>query len=511
MTFLTFGKKAGFDFPDFETSALRSWEVIEERLTALELPSWVPQLRDIMKHCISDVSTDMFRPKFGPGRVAERGVKGKIGKLKNFHFSPKIDRALFRSHISMLARTDAAGLDPLSFIPIERWSQHSLRQSTRIARIKFVPKNYKTYRTICMEPSVYMWAQQGVRRNLEAAIRNSSLFRFIKLKSQEFNQTGSLYGSLYGLVSTLDLSYASDSVSWELVLAIFPIRILYLLHATRSSIVRKPNGETVHVRKFAPMGSALCFPVQCLVYTCVAIYAAMQWIERNTGKSATIEEAIRFLSKPQTRLRVYGDDIVIDNRLVTIFVDSLTALGFTVNSSKSFTGSQSYRESCGKHHLEGDDVTPLYFKVKNFNYNRLTPESLPSLCAFANRAGDYGYKKLRSYIIHTIRRMCGRNMGVLFSADRNVSNSIYSTNPINDELRSRSNIYYQRTEVRSLTVTESKIVKPTGRVSDRVERYLYGQWVNAAYSRSSQDPFMQSVRHDAHGSAIRWRWTPTWD
>jgi hypothetical protein len=186
-------------------------------------------------------------------------------------------------------------------------------------------------------------------------------------------------------VDTIDLSSASDSVSWSLVKRIFPPKVLKHLLATRTKTVKTPGGELVELNKFAPMGSALCFPIQCTVFSAVVILAGIlyRWgieecqpdllsgLDVSNLIQRTFRTSLLDVSEDH-RLQaffVYGDDIICDSRITSNVVDLLRALGFRVNIGKSYTGPSLFRESCGIFAFNGIDVTPLVCKTKPLTEN----------------------------------------------------------------------------------------------------------------------------------------------
>lgn len=428
----------------------------------------------------------------------------------------------------------------LAFPCEEIWSPRVEIRSTGVARMHAVAKSYKTSRLICMEPNSFMWAQQAVLAPFLGSIQRSCYSRAIDIHDQSRNQEGARYGSLTGKLDTIDLSSASDSVQWALVKRIFPRWLTYLFAGTRTTKVKVLSGEVVAVNKFAPMGSALCFPTQCVIFTTICLYAAMLHY-RGLDASGRVMAGDRLLMDPEWAykrlfsktmgdgtgayepLYVYGDDIVVDARLTPIVMSLLAEFGFEVNVTKSFIGQQLYRESCGKHFMEGEDVTPLYWKVKNLS-EELNPSSFPALCAMANRAYGYGYKTVRSYLIHFLHES-GRTYGhnaILFtnnpvegSTDSRTACAIL-TNVVRHRskngrgrpaVKQRYNPDYQRWEVSSLGVTEGKRVKPTKKESWLLELYLYDQWVQSAPYRIDLSD-AASLRHDMLRPALRRRWTP---
>nr|QDH86450.1 MAG: RNA-dependent RNA polymerase [Leviviridae sp.] len=72
-----------------------------------------------------------------------------------------------------------------------------------------VPKTMKTPRIIAMEPTAMQYAQQGILRLIQDAIKGSYLNDFIGLDDQEPNQLMARQGSAVGDLATLDLSEAS--------------------------------------------------------------------------------------------------------------------------------------------------------------------------------------------------------------------------------------------------------------------------------------------------------------
>nr|QDH86778.1 MAG: RNA-dependent RNA polymerase [Leviviridae sp.] len=112
-------------------------------------------------------------------------------------------------------------------------------------------------------------------------IRSSFMNEFIGSDTQEPNQLLAQKGSRDGSLATLDLSEASDRVSLQLVeelLARNPLAKEAIL-ACRSLRASVPGHETITLAKFASMGSALCFPIEAMVFITITFLA----IEREQG------------------------------------------------------------------------------------------------------------------------------------------------------------------------------------------------------------------------------------
>lgn len=197
-------------------------------------------------------------PGHGPGSTADAGRTSLIEKYLHIGCDEELRSVVARS-----------GYDPMDFVlgvpPTWR----------RVAKLQVVPKSALTGRTICMEPVTLQFYQQMVRRSLYRYIgSHPQLGHHIHLTDQSVNRNAACEGSKFGRLATIDMSSASDSVSWSLVEKVFSRTPLFpWLSATRSLQVELPSGETIETKKFAPMGSALCFPTMCLVFAAICEYA----------------------------------------------------------------------------------------------------------------------------------------------------------------------------------------------------------------------------------------------
>jgi hypothetical protein len=213
------------------------------------------------------------------------------------------------------------------------------------ARVCLVPKDSRGPRVISCEPAAMMFIQQGLMRKLYKTIESHPITRgHVNFSDQSINQLMARLGSLSNELATIDLKDASDRVSLSLVRRVFPSHWLEALEACRSENTILPNGEIVKLNKFAPMGSACCFPVEALVF----------W--------ACADVAIRTISGRSSReLCVYGDDIIIPSKYAEVVIHSLETIGLLVNRDKCYVDGP-FRESCGGDYYLGVDVTPVRFK-----------------------------------------------------------------------------------------------------------------------------------------------------
>jgi hypothetical protein len=233
------------------------------------------------------------------------------------------------------------------------------------ARIVLVPKDSRGPRIISMEPLEVQWIQQGIMRKLYPWLENHRLCRrVLNLTDQTINQDLARESSFDDLtresqsfedLCTLDMKEASDRVSLVLVEALLSATSLYpSLLATRSQLTELPNGRQIRMKKFAPMGSALCFPIEALVFW--SICSAVLHTDYYKSYSGPLRNWAGVLS-------VFGDDLVVPLRLHNQIVAALENYSLLVNKDKCcFSSVARFRESCGVDVIRGHDVTPVRIK-----------------------------------------------------------------------------------------------------------------------------------------------------
>lgn len=212
------------------------------------------------------------------------------------------------------------------------------------ARVVFVPKDSRGPRVISCEPAELLYIQQGLMRLLYRHLENHPLTTGqVNFTDQTINQDLARRGSLGEDWCTIDLNEASDRVSLALIRAVFPPRWVEALEACRSEETELPNGKIVKLRKFAPMGSSCCFPIEALVFWASALASARQ------------------IGLKRSVCYVYGDDIIVKRELSLEMMKGLELINLKVNKVKSFTQGP-FRESCGGEFHKGMDVTPVRVK-----------------------------------------------------------------------------------------------------------------------------------------------------
>lgn len=224
---------------------------------------------------------------------------------------------------------------------------------TECGRLTTADKDWKTRRTIDIQPTLNLFFQKGMGKMIRRRLKRCG----VDLDDQSRNQKLASQAHKAEL-ATIDLAKASDSISTELVRLLMPpewFQVLWDLRTHRVSV----DGEDMYLQKFSAMGNGYTFELESL------IFFALCW--------ATIRcEG----SDYDSEIAVYGDDIVVHQHHSSRVIEVLSECGFETNVDKTFT-SGSFFESCGRHYFNGVDVTPIFQKE--------AIRCLPSAIRAANR------------------------------------------------------------------------------------------------------------------------------
>jgi len=274
--------------------------------------------------------------RFGPGAFTHPSAKGLTSLYDKLQVRPSCTKdmadvaALLVTSRPQWARS-VTDCEEEGFWPIINASDLDFVPGNRVA---FVPKTAVTHRAIAIEPLLNVYSQLGIGKMMRRR-----LMRFgINLDDQTRNQRAAREGSLTGLLATIDLSSASDSVARELVRLVLPERWFFAADLVRSKS-GWIEGKWFPYEKFSSMGNGCTFELETLIF----------WgLMHGVCSELQIE----------TNVLVYGDDIVIPVAAYGFAKEVLEFCGFSFNMSKSF-GSGAFRESCGKDYYDGVDVRPF--------------------------------------------------------------------------------------------------------------------------------------------------------
>ena len=269
------------------------------------------------------------------------------------------------------------------------------RRATGVSRIAIVPKDSRGPRIICMEPPEYMWLQQGLARSLMKHIERHPLTRgHVNFTDQSINGKLALSSSSDSRYATLDMKEASDRISKNLVGILFDgvPKLRDSLLALSTEFIELPNGAQFRKKKFAPMGSALCFPVMSIVHFALGL-AAMQ--AETQEKPARLRE----------HLYVYGDDLIVTKNRAKYLLEAFPAYDLMFNVDKCCQTGK-FRESCGVDAYNGVDVTPQ--RVKTYSLTRKSPSAIQTHLAMFHGFFKRGLWGVASVWRQKLEDTCGR-------------------------------------------------------------------------------------------------------
>nr|UJQ84947.1 MAG: hypothetical protein 3 [Leviviridae sp.] len=286
-----------------------------------------------------------FPGKFGSGATGEK--LGRNSRLSVTEWPKRSERS-FPASFHAVSNCSSSDLEDIRFID---------ECDERPVRVVQVPKTLKTPRTISVEPSYMMLMQQSIAVPLISYLESKSFgFKSIRFTDQSVNRALACNGSLDGSLATIDLSDASDLVSFDLVREIFEKvapTFFGLIEDCRSTTALMPDGTKFRLRKYASMGSAMCFPIEAMVFFTIIMYSLVHASGKRPSRA--------LLRKISKRVAVYGDDIIVPSKMAPVVMEHLEDFGLRVNHEKSFhTGL--FRESCGGDYYKGVDVTPAYVR-----------------------------------------------------------------------------------------------------------------------------------------------------
>lgn len=348
-------------------------------------------------------------------------------------------------------------------------------------KLSFVPKNVDISRTICIEPSLNMFAQLGLADLIER--RLTRLYSIDLSKQPEINRALAREGSKTGSLITIDLESASDSISLKMVEKNLPRDVVAWLKLLRSPVSETPKGQ-VELRMVSTMGNGFTFPLQTAIF-CSVVLAAK-----------------RFLGRPRTRAgkdwSVFGDDIICDQRDVGAVLSLLRILGFQVNPQKSFFEGP-FRESCGHDYYRGHDIRGVYIKSLATVQDRFVA---------INRLNDWsavhGVKLPRT--VRYLQSSVPDQLVPLWSDD---TSGIRVTSASARHLKVGSRWRYRASEFRpSMLRFDGGVVRGPRGTKHRVlnPEALYLSFLNGSLEQGTI-----SIRHSAKSYRTRTRYTLNWD
>ena len=352
-----------------ENSVLQSFVNTQKELSALEFSDCVePMLRQattFLSRLLGGFDVRDITPRHGPGAVAtgeESGEKSNFSRIYSHTEALYPFTEYFVLGVSQVA-------DQLHWIQSLEVLEHGT------AKVVLVPKDSRGPRLISKEPLELQWIQQGIQKQLYAWIENHPLTRGrVNFTDQSINRRLSLLSSRNKKYVTLDMKDASDRVTLKLVERLFSgTSLLGGLKASRSEFTQLPDGSLVHLSTFAPMGSAVCFPVEALCFYALAV--AVLHLHGRKGNPDVY---------------VYGDDIIVREEDYHLLLQYFPLVGLKFNVGKCCTAGF-FRESCGCDAFMGVEVTPIRLRTVWCHREIRDASELTSYVELSNSLWDAGY------------------------------------------------------------------------------------------------------------------------
>jgi len=386
--------------PEREFRALENYIAIESQFEMFQVSREDSDSFDSVSSVLWDtamgvIHPSMLVPRHGPGATAEH-ISGN-GKYvwRSWHerlepFFPFIDTAY------PLSCGDAYDLSKELQLVTFHDSEHE-----HPVRVTPVPKTLKGPRIIAIEPCCMQYTQQGIRAAIYGRIESYWLTAgHVNFTDQSVNQSLAIKSSIDVQLATIDLSDASDRVPHDLAMTMFKANpdLLGSIEACRSTRAVMPDGRVIGpLRKFASMGSALCFPVEAMYFYTICVLALL--------RKHNLPVSVRNCFNVSRHVYVYGDDLIVPTDAAEDVLEYLEKYNCKVNSNKTFYRG-SFRESCGVDAFRGMQVTPVYLR-KQIPKHMQQASQLISWVKTANLFFKKGYLRTSSLLFKRVEAILG--------------------------------------------------------------------------------------------------------
>lgn len=322
-------------------------------------------------------------PRHGPGRVAT----GEFGNEK-WNFS----RRYAKLH-EKFPYYDWFFVSRKHFLDrVGRYKTFE-RHDHGISSMRLVPKDSRGPRIISMEPLEYQYIQQAVCQAMVNRLEKHPFTRrHVNFSDQKVNRDLAMIGSYFDTWATLDMKDASDRVHIPLVRTLFKdTPFLDILEACRSEETRLPDGSVVRLHKFSPMGSAVCFPLESVIFYTLAVSAIMM------ENRISMKKAMKFVF-------VYGDDLIIHRPYAELVMEHIESVGLKFNRDKCFIHGP-FRESCGFDAFKGTNVAPIRWRKPWAQH--LDAVTVDSFSEFASLLYVAGYIRAANLVWRMLEKQIG--------------------------------------------------------------------------------------------------------
>lgn len=370
-----FSKYRDFKLPiDREVEAKKKWLLAEERcrqVNDLFRKRWNGEISNF-SHSVEEIY-HLSRQKITRflGRVPD-------DILQHGRFGPGSDTSTSGVKVSRFYKYNSPGTctpGVLSLLNQFDWDdrRHDMVDQALLvnhSKLTFVPKTAVIDRSICVEPRWNIFFQLSVAHCMERRLKSFGY----DITDQSRN-TGLASRAYSDGLATIDLSSASDTISKNLVLDMFPDDWSDVLFKLRCPVT-KHHDVAYKLEKISSMGNGYTFPLETMIFAAFA------------------ESTCEYLRLPTEDVAVYGDDIIVPEEAAKLLLDVLDAFGFSANAKKTCIKTTFY-ESCGSDFYKGKNVRPIFLKERIRNVegtirlaNQITRFSRRTMC-FSAADGRY--------------------------------------------------------------------------------------------------------------------------
>lgn len=422
---------------------------------------WIRQIREKVGNMLREFSFSEDDAYFSSGTTATTN-KLLLSKLKEF------------------ARTEPNfGSSPLYPISCNTGYYPRWRDSSRLrmdVKVQAVPKSYKASRIIAKEPVYSVFYLQSVAAGLRKAIKRNGFNIIVDDEDQITSQELCKLGSVDGSLATIDLTSASDTISESFARSVLPPDVIRAIDQYRCAYLNATGLKTHRVMQmFATSGNPVTFIVESILFSAIALVAT-EYVALMTHST---------LHKP----RVYGDDIIIDDRACVTCVEVLQECGFLPNAGKTFYGQSPlgyYRESCGVEYLNGYPMHHHYYPRKAVN---ATPTGIAAVCELQHKL--YGNWKVRMFLAQVVKTLEPRmTCHVPMTACEDLWDNVPTGIPM--QLKGNSSVYALRHKHLGLIAKY-----PTNHVLNECDTVMLDMWYYYQYLDNGplyEDPLSHLLR-----------------
>jgi hypothetical protein len=346
-----------------------------------------------------EVNEGKLTPRHGPGSTADRLLGNK--KYDQVEWTTRLESVFPFLENALPSPRYWERMGRVTFLEPD---------TERPVRVITVPKTLETPRIIAIEPTCMQFMQQAILESVVQKLESRYIgpnkvknlaYSFVGFRDQNPNREMARVGSRNQTLATLDMSEASDRVSNQhvrLLVNWWP-HLDEALQATRSTKADVPGHGVIPLAKFASMGSAVCFPMEAMVFTTLIFLGIQDKLNRRLSR--------KDVESFSGMVRVYGDDIVVPVDCVPYVIARLESFGLKVNMRKSFWNGK-FRESCGGDYYDGQDVTPVRVR-RSFPSSRKQADKVISLVELRNQFYQIGMWSTASWLDKRIRSVLGRD------------------------------------------------------------------------------------------------------